>query len=1051
MAQPSGKARQQKKRMEQAFAGAQGAPPPIAAAFAAAEQGKTADDPDPLLTAPARRAKLAEDLKTRGNAHYSHGDDAAAVDDYTAGLRACPEDDKTLRGALLSNRAAVHLRRKEHDLCIKDCNDALKLDASRAKCYYRRAAAREQQDSLEEAFKDLKICVQLEPTNKTAVNAARRVKEKLTEKLKKEKAFATPAERLALQICQCVDTEELDERKLANLFKAGASLAIEDECAAKALWRAGAGDHACHKAKAKGTTADLRKAAVCMLGAMAHKTAISEPSMVWQVAGVLRREGEGFMETDAADSSIALCAAVVDAAPTEDEEDVQGDADSEFMREVELDLDEDAISESDDDELAPSRLRAAADGAAAVVVSSALKHGSRSTRMRGMDLLVRWLAAPGKGARARLRKFLGLGEDNALRKNVLEGLYELLDSVNDDERTKSQACIARILRSVGDKVTGEYAWATLHQDFIEALIEASCRTYPLRAPDAIAVTEGAWSADLAQQKRKASLLAACHLACTNFVVECLKFMDISSIARLCATDEQGEILGCEALAACASSESGRSSLAPLVQAGELERLMREGRTTSSRSAAASAVAKLGLAAKALKAGSHETGKLLDAAAQLLKDEDSACRDRAVEVLAGLSGSSRAKEEIAHGSGRSAASLASICDVAKQTQGSDPRAYGLALILANLTVTNDELRRRHFREKEMDISPEQYDEFMRITKQKDPEDADNDTPDLAKARARKLCINDGVVAISTLASSNPSSETASKLADALCALATDDAMRGTLIQQGGFRSAVNLANNDKNDDRCRLSAAHAAGKVLITTDPRKLTDDQQLCAIRPLLWACRHVRATDLAVFEQLLALTNLLSLGATARRRVAVEKGIHALEYLQFSDHPEVKRAATEALCNMVPDRSMIKHLSRSDKMKLWLALCHEDGDARLVSAAVGCLAMACSDVDVARAVASNNGASALIAVLGSSDPSLVHRAAYCLTACLEDSKARALLASSDMKSAVEKASSKFAEGPAAGALKDASAALARDWPEEEEEEDEDADMAELDEFLDEE
>ena len=114
---------------------------------------------------------------------------------------------------------------------------------------------------------------------------------------------------------------------------------------------------------------------------------------------------------------------------------------------------------------------------------------------------------------------------------------------------------------------------------------------------------------------------------------------------------------------------------------------------------------------------------------------------------------------------------------------------------------------------------------------------------------------------------------------------------------------------------------------------------------------------------------------------------------------------------------------------------------------------MACSDVDVARAVASNNGAAALVAVLGSSDPSLVHRAAYCLTACLEDKKARALLVCSDVKAAVAKASSKFAEGPAAGALKDAAAALARDWPEEEEEEenDEDADMRELDEFLDEE
>ena len=145
--------------------------------------------------------------------------------------------------------------------------------------------------------------------------------------------------------------------------------------------------------------------------------------------------------------------------------------------------------------------------------------------------------------------------------------------------------------------------------------------------------------------------------------------------------------------------------------------------------------------------------------------------------------------------------------------------------------------------------------------------------------------------------------------------------------------------------------------------------------------------------------------------------------------------------------------------MKLWLALCHDgvENDARLASAAVGCLAMACSDVDVARAVASNNGASALIAVLGSSDPSLVHRAAYCLTACLEDKKARALLASSDVKAAVEKAAGKFTEGPAAGALKDAAAALARDWPEEEEEDedaapaDDDADMKELDEFLDEE
>ena len=185
----------------------------------------------------------------------------------------------------------------------------------------------------------------------------------------------------------------------------------------------------------------------------------------------------------------------------------------------------------------------------------------------------------------------------------------------------------------------------------------------------------------------------------------------------------------------------------------------------------------------------------------------------------------------------------------------------------------------------------------------------------------------------------------------------------------------------------------------------------------------------------MLALTNLLSLGATARRRVAVEKGIHALEYLQFADHPEVKRAATEALCNMVPDRAMMAHLRKGDKMKLWLALCRED-DEKLVSAAIGCLAMAASDVDVARAIGATKGASALSAVFGSSDASLVHRAAYCLVVCFDDAKARDQLRTPELAAAVAAAALKFPEGPAAQALRDAAAALAREvWPDEEEDE----------------
>ena len=168
----------------------------------------------------------------------------------------------------------------------------------------------------------------------------------------------------------------------------------------------------------------------------------------------------------------------------------------------------------------------------------------------------------------------------------------------------------------------------------------------------------------------------------------------------------------------------------------------------------------------------------------------------------------------------------------------------------------------------------------------------------------------MVALARLASTNPSPNTAEKLAETFCALATDESLRGTLVQQGGFKACVALADaNSGASDKARVFAAHASGKILVTTDPNRLTDAQRLVGIRPLLWACRQLKASDLCHFECLLGLTNLLSLGRTARRRVATEKGVGALEYLQFSEHEEVQRAATEALCNMVPDRAMLDHL----------------------------------------------------------------------------------------------------------------------------------------------
>lgn len=72
------------------------------------------------------------------------------------------------------------------------------------------------------------------------------------------------------------------------------------------------------------------------------------------------------------------------------------------------------------------------------------------------------------------------------------------------------------------------------------------------------------------------------------------------------------------------------------------------------------------------------------------------------------------------------------------------------------------------------------------------------------------------------------------------------------------------------------------------------------------WA-RESKCSQLQQFETLLALTNLLSCGNNEQDRFIADNGIQAVHYLIFSDNPMVRRAATEALCNLSGHESLLK------------------------------------------------------------------------------------------------------------------------------------------------
>ena len=164
----------------------------------------------------------------------------------------------------------------------------------------------------------------------------------------------------------------------------------------------------------------------------------------------------------------------------------------------------------------------------------------------------------------------------------------------------------------------------------------------------------------------------------------------------------------------------------------------------------------------------------------------------------------------------------------------------------------------------------------------------------------------------------------------------------MVAQGALAALVKIAAQADDDEKTKLAAAHGVARILVTTDPRLIKDSHAMDAMGPLIFAVRK-DDHDLITFEALLALTNLASLSIGAKERIVELKGIRAFEYAQFSDNQMVRRAATEALCNLAHTDGLAEWLQKPEKLKFWMLLCKDaDGDAQTASAALGALANLC-------------------------------------------------------------------------------------------------------------
>ncbi|TYZ64783.1 hypothetical protein PybrP1_011821 [[Pythium] brassicae (nom. inval.)] len=333
-------------------------------------------------------------------------------------------------------------------------------------------------------------------------------------------------------------------------------------------------------------------------------------------------------------------------------------------------------------------------------------------------------------------------------------------------------------------------------------------------------------------------------------------------------------------------------------------------------------------------------------------------------------------------------------------------YGIGYILHHVLTSEAALKKKQM--DGMEMSAEQYEELQKALKQKSALE-DGDSPEQVHTRVKLLLQSRDVLAtlVQLLKYSTTKSQNVVEMAVLSALHAAEVAeFRGSLVQSGVLQSLLPLSLHALSSGsasgtkakkpqatkplgtKISNAAGQAIAKILISTNPNLLPSSSLLSCIRPLLDLCKG--ETQLLQFEALMALTNIASVSDETKNRIMAEpQGLATLQYLQFSEHELVRRAATEAICNLLPNDEVIeKVFMNEEKLRLWLAFAsveEEEEDFETARAAGGALAMVSQVPQVSWRLMKHGGLQTFSRVIESSkhDESL-HRAFFALENMLE-------------------------------------------------------------------
>ncbi|CAF3365913.1 unnamed protein product [Rotaria socialis] len=253
-------------------------------------------------------------------------------------------------------------------------------------------------------------------------------------------------------------------------------------------------------------------------------------------------------------------------------------------------------------------------------------------------------------------------------------------------------------------------------------------------------------------------------------------------------------------------------------------------------------------------------------------------------------------------------------------------YSITTILVNLTNTYD----IHKPDKEML-------ELATYAKQHIPKEHPKDEKAFFNERRRKL-IEAGIIPVLVQLCKHKSENCREQIARVFLGLCENEKYRGAIVAGGGAKALLPLALEGTSVGMTK--ATQALAKITITTNPEIAFPGQRMLElVRPIIKLLR-IEHTALENFEALMAVTNLASIGESVRKRILKEGGFSSIEQYMFEEHPMLRRAATECMCNLVIQEEVMKNFTgENDRIKLLVLYCGGD-DESLIKAAMGTLAV---------------------------------------------------------------------------------------------------------------